>query len=94
MNLTYRVFIDFDGTMTAGDVGYELFRNFTHGATESTVAAYRRGKINSLECLSRECAIKLYESLGFIADGGPQESNPAQDSRDAVPARYIRMILG
>lgn len=57
MNIRYRLFIDFDGTLTSDDVGYELFKKFTNGATEPTVAAYRRGEINSFKCLSRECEI-------------------------------------
>ncbi len=53
----YLVFIDFDGTITSNDVGYEMFRKFTRAATEPLVQSYRRGEINSLECLSRECDI-------------------------------------
>jgi 2,3-diketo-5-methylthio-1-phosphopentane phosphatase len=51
------MFIDFEGTITSGDVGYEMFSKFTNGLNESTVDLYRNGKINSFECLERECEI-------------------------------------
>jgi 2-hydroxy-3-keto-5-methylthiopentenyl-1-phosphate phosphatase len=51
------VFVDFDGTITSGDVGYEMFKKFTEGRTEPTVERYRRGEINSYQCLSAECEI-------------------------------------
>lgn len=51
------VYIDFDGTITCSDVGYEMFKMFTGGRTEPTVERYRRGEINSLQCLSKECEI-------------------------------------
>jgi 2-hydroxy-3-keto-5-methylthiopentenyl-1-phosphate phosphatase len=53
----YMVFIDFDGTITSNDVGYEMFKKFTQASTEPLVQAYRRGELNSLECLSRECDV-------------------------------------
>jgi len=52
-----RVFVDFDGTITTRDVGYELFKTMTGGATEDIVAEYRQGRISSLHCLSGECEI-------------------------------------
>jgi 2,3-diketo-5-methylthio-1-phosphopentane phosphatase len=55
VNNRYNIFIDFDGTITANDVGYEMFKLFTRGATEPLVQAYRNRQINSLECLSQEC---------------------------------------
>lgn len=57
MNNDYIVFQDFDGTITSNDVGYEMFKKFTGGATEPTVELYRQGKINSRECLAKECEI-------------------------------------
>jgi len=54
---SYRVFIDFDGTITEKDVGYEMFKHFTDAKTEPLVERYRRGEVNSLECLSGECDI-------------------------------------
>ena len=57
MNSKYKVFIDFDGTIAVNDVGYEMFRKFTDGASESVVAPYRKREITSHECLSAECRI-------------------------------------
>jgi 2-hydroxy-3-keto-5-methylthiopentenyl-1-phosphate phosphatase len=57
MENRHMLFIDFDGTITANDVGYELFKKFTNGETETDVQLYRQKKLNSLECLSRECDI-------------------------------------
>jgi 2,3-diketo-5-methylthio-1-phosphopentane phosphatase len=57
MSERYDIFIDFDGTMTVNDVGYELFKNMTDGKTEALVREYRDGRINSLQCLSGECSI-------------------------------------
>jgi 2,3-diketo-5-methylthio-1-phosphopentane phosphatase len=57
MPFGYNIFIDFDGTITGNDVGYEMFKHFTGGATEPLVELYRRGKINSLQCLTGECEI-------------------------------------
>jgi 2-hydroxy-3-keto-5-methylthiopentenyl-1-phosphate phosphatase len=57
MNNPYMVFIDFDGTITENDVGYEMFKSFTSAATEPIVQAYRQGEVNSLDCLTRECKI-------------------------------------
>lgn len=57
MNPEPIVFVDFDGTITANDVGYEMFSKFTSAATEPFVTEYRNGRIDSLECLSKECDI-------------------------------------
>jgi 2-hydroxy-3-keto-5-methylthiopentenyl-1-phosphate phosphatase len=52
-----KVFIDFDGTITTSDLGYEMFRHFTSADTEPLVQQYRRGEVNSLQCLGGECDI-------------------------------------
>jgi 2-hydroxy-3-keto-5-methylthiopentenyl-1-phosphate phosphatase len=57
MSGRHLVFIDFDGTITENDVGYEMFKKFTFAATEPLVQSYRRGEINSRDCLAQECAI-------------------------------------
>ena len=72
MKNDFVVFIDFDGSITSEDVGYELFKKFTNGRTEPCVRKYRQGKINSFECLSTECEIwnnqppKRREVLDFL----------------------------
>ncbi len=57
MNDWLKIFVDFDGTITRNDVGYEMFKEFTNADTEEVVQLYRRGKIGSFECLSKECEI-------------------------------------
>jgi 2-hydroxy-3-keto-5-methylthiopentenyl-1-phosphate phosphatase len=57
MKNKYAVFMDFDGTITTKDVGYEMFRKFTGGKTQSVVDKYRRGEVNSYTCLKSECEI-------------------------------------
>ncbi|UCC80102.1 MAG: HAD-IB family phosphatase [Candidatus Zixiibacteriota bacterium] len=57
MTKDYIVFMDFDGTITTKDVGYEMFRKFTEGRTQPVVDLYRRGEVNSYTCLKTECQI-------------------------------------
>jgi 2,3-diketo-5-methylthio-1-phosphopentane phosphatase len=53
----YIIFIDFDGTVTVQDVGYQMFKKFTGGKTQPVVDKYRRGEVNSYTCLKTECDI-------------------------------------
>jgi 2-hydroxy-3-keto-5-methylthiopentenyl-1-phosphate phosphatase len=55
--VSYHVFIDFDGTVTTDDVGYNFFKHFAHGQAEPIVQKYRRGEVNAVECLQTECDI-------------------------------------
>lgn len=57
MRSDYSIFIDFDGTITARDVGYNMFRKFTDAGTQPVVDRYRRGEVNSYVCLKTECEI-------------------------------------
>ena len=57
MSEDYNIFIDFDGTVTRNDVGYEMFRKYTAGKTQPIVDRYRRGEVNSYQCLKTECEI-------------------------------------
>ena len=57
INSYHSIFIDFDGTITENDVGYEMFRKFTADATEPLVKLYRDGLMNSRDCLAGECDI-------------------------------------
>ena len=49
------VFVDFDGTVTRGDVGDALFERFGGRSSLDAVEAYRRGEISAVECFRREC---------------------------------------
>lgn len=50
-----RMFVDFDGTITARDVGDALFEYFGGSEAVSAVEAYRAGEISAAECFRREC---------------------------------------
>ncbi len=82
MKYNYMIFIDFDGTITANDVGYEMFKKFTRGATEPLVQSYRRGEVNSLNCLSGECELWNIES--------PK----VEDVREYLDSQNLRPGLG
>ena len=57
MSPKYIFFLDFDGTITTADVGYEMFKKFTDGRTQTIVDEYRKGEVNSYACLNTECDI-------------------------------------
>lgn len=50
-----RVFTDFDGTISAKDVGASLFNHFSGRRNSGTVKLWIEQKITSRECLWREC---------------------------------------
>jgi 2-hydroxy-3-keto-5-methylthiopentenyl-1-phosphate phosphatase len=50
-----RVFSDFDGTISAKDVGASLFNHFSSKRNRGTVQLWLEQKISSRECLWREC---------------------------------------
>jgi 2-hydroxy-3-keto-5-methylthiopentenyl-1-phosphate phosphatase len=51
-----RVFSDFDGTISAKDVGASLFNHFSIKKNRGTVQLWIEQKISSRECLWRECS--------------------------------------
>jgi 2,3-diketo-5-methylthio-1-phosphopentane phosphatase len=51
------VFCDFDGTISNRDVGNRFLHHFSGGATDAVVQAWMEGKIDSKECLEKECAL-------------------------------------
>jgi 2-hydroxy-3-keto-5-methylthiopentenyl-1-phosphate phosphatase len=53
---TIRVFTDFDGTISAKDVGASLFNHFSSKRNRGTVQLWVEQKISSRECLWRECS--------------------------------------
>ena len=54
-NRPLRVFCDFDGTISAKDVGASLFNYFSSKRNSGTVRLWIDQKISSRECLWREC---------------------------------------
>ncbi len=51
-----RIFTDFDGTITRGDVGDALFERFGGETSLKAVAAYREGSLSAVGCFRAECA--------------------------------------
>lgn len=51
-----KVFVDFDGTVTAEDVGDVFFRTFGGPHCDSYTGAYRDGRISARECFRSETA--------------------------------------
>jgi 2-hydroxy-3-keto-5-methylthiopentenyl-1-phosphate phosphatase len=51
-----RVFVDFDGTITRGDVGNMMFRRFGGPVCDALVSSYRAGEISAVECFRKEAA--------------------------------------
>ncbi len=49
------IFVDFDGTITTGDVGDALFERFGGDRSLRAVDAYRRGELSAVECFLEEC---------------------------------------
>lgn len=51
------VLVDFDGTITENDVGALLFNSFSGEKSKKIVSEWLQGKINSKECLQKECEL-------------------------------------
>jgi 2,3-diketo-5-methylthio-1-phosphopentane phosphatase len=54
---TLRVFTDFDGTISAKDIGASLFGYFSGKKNAETVRLWIERKIDSRECLTMECSL-------------------------------------
>ena len=95
--MRYHVFVDFDGTVTADDVGYNFFRHFARGKAEAIVRQYRRGKISADECLGTECEIynENPAPAGEISDFiDSQEMTPGfPQFVELCQARQIKMTV-
>jgi 2-hydroxy-3-keto-5-methylthiopentenyl-1-phosphate phosphatase len=59
------ILVDFDGTITQNDVGALLFRTYSHKRNNKLVSLWLKGKINSRECLERECELIQITKLQF-----------------------------
>lgn len=54
--MTVRVFVDFDGTVTQGDVGNAFFRKFGGERCDEYVRSYRNGVLSAAQCFTAEAA--------------------------------------
>ncbi|MDI6779638.1 MAG: HAD-IB family phosphatase [Bacteroidota bacterium] len=62
------VFIDFDGTITKGDLGDLFFEIFGGKAALQAVKDYRSGLINAVECFTREADAYVMSAKGEAAE--------------------------
>ncbi|HLF14105.1 MAG TPA: HAD-IB family phosphatase [Bacteroidota bacterium] len=63
-----KIFVDFDGTITRGDVGDALFERFGGERSLRAVEAYRRGELSAMECYVEECLACGSVPLGELRD--------------------------
>ncbi len=54
--MAIKIFVDFDGTITIGDVGDSLFRHFGGAPADEAIDAYHAEKISARECFLRKAA--------------------------------------
>ncbi len=47
-------FVDFDGTISKRDVGYNMFHHFSNGKNDELIPDWKAKKISSRECLTKE----------------------------------------
>jgi len=63
-----KIFIDFDGTITKGDVGDLFFERFGGKAATQVVQDYRSGLINAVECFTREADACVISTEAEVAE--------------------------
>jgi 2,3-diketo-5-methylthio-1-phosphopentane phosphatase len=72
--MSLRLFVDFDGTITRGDVGNLFFRTFGGTACDELVRRFRAGEISARECFLGEA-----RAMGRVAPGALEELVDAQE---------------
>lgn len=76
--MSLRLFVDFDGTITRGDVGNTFFRTFGGTACDGLVRRFRAGEITARECFLGEAKAMgrvSSEALDGLVDA--QEIDPS-----------------
>ena len=48
------VFVDFDGTISTRDVGYNLYHHFSNGRVEELIPEWKAGRLSTRDCLKLE----------------------------------------
>jgi len=66
--MALKVFVDFDGTITKGDVGNAFFKRFGGPVCESIVQEFREGKLSATECFRQEVA-----AIGRLNEGDAKQ---------------------
>jgi 2,3-diketo-5-methylthio-1-phosphopentane phosphatase len=72
--MSLRLFVDFDGTITRGDVGNIFFRTFGGTACDELVRRFRAGEINARECFLGEA-----KAMGRVSSGALEDIVDAQE---------------
>ncbi|HEX7574345.1 MAG TPA: MtnX-like HAD-IB family phosphatase [Bacteroidota bacterium] len=89
--MSLRLFVDFDGTITRGDVGNIFFRTFGGSACDELVGRFRAGEITARECFLGEA-----KAMGRVSSGDLQELVDAQEIdpsfRDLVAFCRVREV--
>jgi len=78
--MALRLFVDFDGTITRGDVGNLFFRTFGGSACDGLVNRFRAGEIGARECFLGEA-----KAMGRVAPGALEELVDAQEIDPSFP---------
>jgi 2-hydroxy-3-keto-5-methylthiopentenyl-1-phosphate phosphatase len=68
MNNNVKIFSDFDGTITKGDVGNLIFKTFPGEQIWSLIKLWKSNKITSRDLLTRECEMADITSLKKLND--------------------------
>ena len=77
MSRTYRLFLDFDGTMTAEDVGNRFFDRFGGPVCTELVRRYRAEEISARACFEQEmAAVGALDPAAFTSFLAQQELDP------------------
>ncbi len=72
--MSLRLFVDFDGTITRGDVGNMFFRAFGGAACDELVRRFRAGEISARACFLGEA-----RAMGRVSSGALEEFVDAQE---------------
>lgn len=81
MTAPLKLFVDFDGTITRGDVGNMFFRAFGGDACDALIRRYRAGEISARECFLGEAA-----SMGRVAPEALERFVARQEIDPSFPA--------
>lgn len=74
--MKYSVCCDFDGTISIGDIGNRFFRTFTSIDLDGILNEWKAGRIDSRECLTRECEYVTVTKEEFTEFTDKQKIDP------------------
>ncbi len=88
----YRIFVDFDGTITRRDVGDSIFERFLRpdlleaGWHSRIIEEWKAGRLSSRDCLVRECenTVVTRDELDALLDGHQPRAQRVGHKADAL----------